>query len=372
MPAANYRRRLEKLLETADIRIDGERPWDLNIHNQALFQRILAQGSLGFGEAYMDGWWDCPAIDQLVFHAMRARLDSKLHSLTLLFDALRARLTNRQSRRRAFQVGEHHYNIGNDLYRRMLDKRMIYSCGYWQDAEDLEQAQEHKLDLICRKLHLSPGQKVLDIGCGWGGTAQFLAEHHGVEVTGITVSTAQAELARERCRGLPVEILVLDYRDLKGCFDRILSVGMFEHVGYKNYATYFKKVRNLLKDDGLFLLHTIAGNETTVRTDPWIERYIFPNGMLPSASQVSRAWEGELVLEDWHNFGPDYDRTLMAWHANFTGAWQDLKQSYGERFRRMWDYYLLSCAGVFRARENQVWQIVLSPRGVPGGYRIAR
>ncbi|ORJ59839.1 cyclopropane fatty acyl phospholipid synthase [Geothermobacter hydrogeniphilus] len=372
MTGVNYRRRLEKLLAAADILIDGDRPWDLRVHHPDLFRRILAQGSLGFGEAYMDGWWDCPAIDQMICRAMRARLDRRLHSLALLVDALRARLSNRQSRRRAFQVGKRHYDIGNDLYRRMLDERMIYSCGYWQDADTLDRAQENKLDLICRKLQLAEGQKVLDIGCGWGGTARYLAERHGVEVTGITVSTAQAELAREYCRDLPIEILVRDYRDLKGRFDRILSVGMFEHVGYKNYVTYFRKVSDLLTDDGLFLLHTIAGNETTVRTDPWIERYIFPNGMLPSASQVTKAWEGLLVLEDWHNFGPDYDRTLMAWQSNFEEAWPDLRKSYDERFRRMWNYYLLSSAGAFRARENQVWQIVLSRQGIPGGYRIAR
>lgn len=372
MSGQSYRTRLERLLKHADITINGDRPWDLQVQKQELYQRILAQGALGFGEAYMDGWWDCRAIDQMICRAMRARLDRKLTSLALLFDALRARLSNRQSRRRAFQVGEHHYNIGNDLYRLMLDRRMIYSCAYWQGAASLDEAQENKLDLICRKLHLRKGQKVLDIGCGWGGTARYLAENHGVEVTGITVSGAQAEQARQLCKGLPVQIRVEDYRALTGCYDRILSVGMFEHVGYKNYRTYFRKVSELLAEDGLFLLHTIAGNESTVRTDPWIERYIFPNGMLPSASQVTRAWEELLVLEDWHNFGPDYDRTLMAWHANFEAAWSDLKSSYDERFRRMWRYYLLSSAGAFRARENQVWQIILSHRGVSGGYRISR
>ncbi|TYO98971.1 cyclopropane-fatty-acyl-phospholipid synthase [Geothermobacter ehrlichii] len=372
MTKEGFRKTVCDLLELADVRIDGDRPWDIRVHDERFFRRLLADGSLGLGESYMDGWWDCEAIDELICHLLRAHLDEKVTSPAAVIDSLKARLLNRQSRRRAFQVGEHHYNIGNDLYCRMLDSRMIYSCGYWNSAETLEQAQENKLDLSCRKLQLHRGMRVLDIGCGWGGTARFMAERYGVEVVGITVSTAQAELAREMCRGLPVDIRVCDYRNVEGTFDRIISIGMFEHVGYKNYRTYFRKVRELLTEDGIFLLHTIAGNTAAVKTDPWIERYIFPNGMLPSARQVSEAWEGLLILEDWHNFGPDYDRTLMAWHRNFEAAWPELKATYDERFRRMWRYYLLISAGAFRARSNQLWQIVLSKNGIPGGYRAPR
>jgi cyclopropane-fatty-acyl-phospholipid synthase len=267
-------------------------------------------------------------------------------------------------------VGEKHYDIGNDLYEKMLDSRMIYSCGYWKDAQNLDEAQENKLELTCRKLKLAAGQKVLDIGCGWGGTARYMAEHYGVEVVGATISQAQAELARTRCAGLPVEILLMDYRDLKGRFDKIVSIGMFEHVGPKNYRTYFSKVSELLKEDGLFLLHTIGSNTSAISTDPWIERYIFPNGVIPSAQQISAAFEGCFVMEDWHNFGSYYDQTLMAWRENFDRAWPELKQSYDERFRRMWDYYLASCAASFRARDNQLWQIVLSKKGLAGGWDI--
>ncbi|GAB4183858.1 MAG: cyclopropane fatty acyl phospholipid synthase [Geothermobacteraceae bacterium] len=371
MAEDSFRRRLEYLLNLADVRIDGDRDWDIQVHNPHFFRRILAQGSLGLGESYMDGWWDCGAIDQLICRLLRAHLDEKVTYPAALLDTVKARLLNRQSRRRAFEVGERHYNIGNDLYRRMLDSRMIYSCGYWQDAETLEQAQENKLDLCCRKLQLHKGMRVLDIGCGWGGTARFMAERYGVEVVGVTVSTAQAELAQDICAGLPIDIRVCDYREVQGRFDRVVSIGMFEHVGYKNYRTYFRKVRDLLVDDGLFLLHTIGGNETTVKTDPWIERYIFPNGMLPSVRQIAEATEGLFVLEDWHNFGPDYDRTLMAWHANIESAWEDLK-AYDERFRRMWRYYLLSCAGAFRARSNQLWQILFSRDGIEGEFRVPR
>lgn len=372
MSDESLRKRIESLLHQADIAINGRRPWDIRVKNQRLYRRVMAQGTLGFGEAYMDGWWDTDALDQLITRLLNARLDRQFRSFVVLMAAFKAKLLNCQSVRRAYKVGEHHYDIGNDLYREMLDQRMIYSCGYWKNATDLDQAQRDKLDLTCRKLHLEKGQKVLDIGCGWGGTARFMAEEYGVEVVGVTISNAQAELARENCRGLPVDIRLQDYRQLDGRFDRIVSIGMFEHVGYKNYRTYFQKVRELLSEDGLFLLHTIGGNTPSERTDPWIDRYIFPNGMIPSSQQITSTYEGLFVLEDWHNFGPDYDLTLMAWHDNFQRAWPKLKGRYDERFRRMWTYYLLACAGSFRARENQLWQIVLSRDGLPGGYDFPR
>ena len=199
-----------------------------------------------------------------------------------------------------------------------------------------------------------------------------MAENYGVEVVGITISAEQAKLAKENCRNLPVDIRVQDYRNLQGHFDRVVSIGMFEHVGYKNFRTYFKTINELLKDDGLFLLHTIGGNTPVKRTDPWIERYIFPNGMIPSSQQISSSYEGYFVLEDWHNFGPDYDKTLMAWHENFENAWPEIQANYDERFRRMWRYYLLASAGSFRARKNQLWQIVLSKQGLSDEYSFPR
>ena len=249
---------------------------------------------------------------------------------------------------------------------------MVYSCGYWHSASSLDEAQTHKLDLVCRKLQLKPGMKVLDIGCGWGGACKYIAENYGVKVVGITVSKEQVVLAREMCRGLPVEIRLQDYRKIDGTFDRIYSIGMFEHVGNKNYDAYMKAVRSCLREDGLFLLHTIGKNEICTCSDPWIDRYIFPGALIPSVIQISRSIEGVFVLEDWQNFGPDYDRTLMHWYRNFCENWSLIEKEYDERFYRMWTYYLLSCAGSFRARRNQVWQILLSPKGVSSGYRAAR
>ncbi len=361
-----------ELLARADVAIDGSAPWDIRVLDERMFRRVLAQGSLGAGESYMDGWWDCPRLDEMMRRVLQARLDAELPSLRQVLAGLRARLLNPQTSRRAFRVGERHYDIGDDLYERMLDPRMIYSCAYWRSAQNLDAAQEAKLDLVCRKLGFERGMRVLDIGCGWGGAAQFAAEKYSVSVTGITVSRHQAGTARERCRGLPVSIVLEDYRSLSGKFDRIFSLGMFEHVGVRNYRTFFETVRRLLADDGLFLLHTIGGNVSVVANDPWVDRHIFPNSMLPSMAQIAQAAEGLWVIEDWHGFGVDYDRTLMAWYANFERRWHEIAATYGERFRRMWRFWLLGSAGSFRARRHQLWQVVMSPHGVPGGYSEVR
>ncbi len=367
-----FQDRLQTLLSDADVRVDGSRAWDLQVNDPRLAARVLARGSLGLGESYMDGWWDAGSLDGFLFHLLDARIDQRTHSIAEIWDALRAQLLNLQKGHRAFEVGERHYDLGNDLYRAMLGKRLVYSCGYWRQAGNLDDAQEAKLDLICRKLGLRPGMRVLDIGCGWGEALKFAAERYGVSGVGITISREQAAYARELCAGLPIEIRVQDYRELDEHFDRILSVGMFEHVGVKNYRVYFEVARRCLSDDGLFLLHTIGGNQSVTHTDPWIGRYIFPNSMLPSAAQIATAVEDVFVVEDLHNFGTDYDRTLQAWRANIESAWDGLPERYDERFRRMWRYYLSASMAAFRARRIQLWQLVLSPRGVAGGYIAPR
>jgi len=376
------RHRVERLLASADVRVDGVRPWDLRVHESRLYARLLAQGSLGLGESYMDGWWDADDLDGLLTRLLAARLEHRVTGLAGWLDAVRAATLNLQSRRRAFRVGKRHYDLGNDLYHAMLGRHLVYSCAYWRDAHgveapDLDAAQLAKLDLVCRKLGLQPGMHVLDIGCGWGEALAFAARRYGVSGVGVTVSCEQAEYARRLCDGLPIEIRVRDYRDLDEPFDRIFSLGMFEHVGVRNYARYFDVVRRCLRDDaatggGLFLLHTIGSNQSVTHTDPWIARYIFPNSMLPSGEQVMAASEGRFVLEDWHGFGADYDRTLQAWRANIEAAWDGLPPRYDERFRRMWRYYLAAAMASFRGRHSQLWQLVLSPRGVPGGYVAPR
>ena len=366
---------LVELIAEAGIQFNGQKPWDIQVRNEETYSRILSRGSLGFGEAYMDGLWECEALDELFTRLMRHNINDRIRGWTkvrLFTGAMRNRFFNLQSYRRAFQVGEHHYDIGNDVFEAMLDSSMSYSCGYWQNASDLEQAQQNKLELICRKLELKEGEWLLDIGCGWGGLARYAAENYGVAVTGVTVSREQLRLARERCAGLPVNIEYMDYRDLSGSFDKIVSVGMFEHVGPKNYPVFFDTVGNLLADDGLFLLQTIGDTTTVSHTDPWIDKYIYPNSKLPSARQIGDAVEGVFIIDDWHSFGHDYARTLMAWWENFDAAWPDLKDDYEERFYRMWKYYLMSCTGLFRSRQGQLWQLVMSKRQRSGAYRSVR
>ena len=375
--SSHARMRIENLLAIAGLRIDGDAPGDIRVHDDRLYPRIAAHGSLGLGEAYMDGWWDAEPLDMFVSRLLDAHLDERVGSVEDAWLFVKSRLVNSQHGRRAYAVGEQHYDLGNDLFQAMLGRRLVYSCGYWKNAADLDAAQEAKLDLVLRKLDLRPGMRVLDVGCGWGEALKFAAERHGVSGVGVTVSQEQAAFARELCTGLPVEIRVQDYRDLPAHrgdtrFDRVFSIGMFEHVGVKNYATYLDVVRRCLADDGLFVLHTIGTNVSTNHTDPWIEKYIFPNSMLPSAEQIAAHVEGRFVIEDWHNFGADYDRTLLAWRTNFDAAWPALAGRYGERFRRMWHYYLAVSAASFRSRRNQLWQLVLSPHGVRGGYRAPR
>jgi len=351
-------------LTAADVRVDGSRPSDLLVHDPAFYTRLLRDGALGFGEAYMDGQWDCEALDELTVKLIKGKLAQKYRtSWGNLLQVLKARALNLQSPLRAFQVGERHYDIGNDLYQAMLDRRLAYTCAYWKDAETLDAAQEAKLDLVCRKANLQPGMKVLDLGCGWGCFAKYAAEKYGVEATGFTVSKAQVELGKQLCQGLPVELRLEDYRKAIGSYDAVVSIGIMEHVGNKNYHTYMEVADRCLKGSGVAVVHTIAGNLEGKDFNAWYDKYIFPNGVVPSLSQLTRAAEGLFVIEDVHNIGPHYDRTLMAWCENFEQAWSELKDTYGDRFYRMWRFYLLTAAASFRARYQQLFQIVMTKEG---------
>ena len=366
------------LLSHTDIEINGPKPYDIQVHHEQFYERVLRDGSLGLGESYMDGWWDCAALEQFFAKIFSAEIDKKIKydvkvMAKLFFRKTLYALHNPQNRKRAYIVGKHHYDIGNDLYSRMLDPTMSYTCAYWKDATTLEQAQQNKLELICQKLQLKPGMRLLDIGCGFGGMAQYAAKHYQVEVVGLTISKEQQALGMERCKGLPIELRLQDYREIKEKFDRVVSIGMFEHVGPKNYRTYMQVAANVLKDpDGIFLLHTIGANLSSFEADPWINQYIFPNGVIPSLSQIAGSIDGLFVMEDWHNFGFDYYKTLMAWHKNFSKHYPEIQNKYDDRFLRMWNYYLLTCAGAFYARDLQLWQIVLSKKGIPGGYQAPR
>jgi cyclopropane-fatty-acyl-phospholipid synthase len=364
MATTALHRAITAILDAAGITINGPQPWDIQVADPRWYARVWRDKSLGLGDSYMDGWWDCRQLDAMICRLLRVGSDRKIRgTLRLLCHALPAALLNLQSRARAWIIARRHYDLGNDLFLAFLDPYNQYSCGYFAGTDDLAEAQINKLALICGKLELTATDHLLDIGCGWGGLARYAAERFGCTVTGNNISAAQLAYARESCRDLPVHFVDGDYRALAGRFDKIVSVGMFEHVGWRNYRTFMRVVRRCLGDDGIFLLHTIGGNLSRHGCDPWINRHIFPNSMLPSLAQISRAAEGLFVVEDVHNLGPHYDRTLMAWNRNFQHAWPRLQSRYDERFKRMWEYYLLSCAGAFRARHIQLWQVVMTKAG---------
>ncbi|HUC96030.1 MAG TPA: cyclopropane fatty acyl phospholipid synthase [Candidatus Saccharimonadia bacterium] len=373
--ADSYRFQVERLLKPAGIKINGKNAWDIQVHDDRLYRRALSQGSLGVGEAYMDGWWDAKDLEQLFQRAFRLNLEISIRNkLQLAKSVAIAKLINTQSIARSLKNVKHHYDIGNDLYKTMLGSTMVYSCGYWDGARTLDDAQNAKLDLICKKLKLKPGMRVLDIGCGWGSFVHYAAKHYGVSCVGNTLSKEQASYARQLVKGQKVDILVKDYRQLKlKPFDRIVSIGMFEHVGPANYRVFMKTCEHLLKDDGILLLHTIGANSPSDGNDPWIDKYIFPGGVLPSIKGIADSFTGVFIMEDWHNFGPDYAKTLRAWWKNFNSGYKALdKDRYDERFYRMWKFYLLACAANFTTRGIQLWQIVLSKRAAELEYRSIR
>ncbi len=363
LTAAQAERTVRGLLDAADVRVGGDRPQDIRVHSAAFYSRVLRDGRLGVGESYLEGEWDAVELDCFIARVLEARLNEQVQDWRTILYVVAARAGNFQKVSRAFRSVERHYDIGNDLYEAMLGETLAYTCAYWKGAETLDQAQRAKFELVCRKLSLRPGMKVLELGCGWGSFAKFAAERYGVEVTGYTVSKEQIALGQRLCRGLPVELRLQDYRMASGSFDRVLSIGMMEHVGHKNYRNYFETVDRCLKPGGVAFVHTIGSNVSETLIDSFYHKYLFPNALIPSLAQLTRAMEGLFVPEDVHNIGPHYDATLMAWHANFEAAWPALRTHYDERFHRLWRFYLLSSAGSFRARFTQLYQLVLTRPG---------
>lgn len=355
---------LQSLLGRAGIELDGGAPWDLRVNNDGFYERVVQGGSLAAGEAYTDGWWEVERLDEFFYRLFMARVDELFsRDFRSQLKQIYARLVNRQTLRRSRRVAEEHYNLGNDLFQRMLGKRLCYTCAYWKDARDLDEADEAKLELVCRKLELERGMSILELGCGWGSFARYAAERYGCSVVGLNIAEEQVRLGRELCRGLPVELRVEDYRTAKGLYDRVVSIGIMEHIGPKNYRAYMEVAARCLKDDGIAFVHTIGQNATTYRCDPWFDKHIFPNGVTPSLRGLGAAMEGLFVAEDCHNIGPHYDPTLMAWHDNLTRRWPELSPKYGDGFYRMMKYYLLTAAATFRSRRSQVYQLVMTKPG---------
>jgi cyclopropane-fatty-acyl-phospholipid synthase len=356
---------ITETLAAAGVVVGGHDPWDIRINDPRVYRRVLRDGTLGVGESFVDGWWDCDALDQMIDKVVRADVPDVLsRSWIMAAHVVRARLFNAQASR-PFEVGERHYDVGDDLYEAMLGRRMVYTCGYWVGADNLDDAQEAKLDLVCRKIGLRAGMRVLDLGCGWGGFASFAAERYGASVVGYTVSREQANWAKAKYAHLPIEIHLDDYRRATGRYDAVVSIGLMEHVGPKNHRAYMQQAANCLLPGGVVFIHTIGGSHPRSEIDPWFEKYIFPNAAIPSLGQLASAMSGILVPEDVHNIGPHYDRTLMAWWQNFDAAWPRLRDKYGDRFHRAWKFYLLVSAAYFRSRRHSLYQIVATPIGAP-------
>ncbi len=366
------RSRIESLLDAAGIRIDGCAPTDMRVRDSRVYSWLSARGLRGLGEAYTNGWWEAADLDGLLQRVLQVHGDRDVRGIDEAALFIHSRLARLARPQRASVLGTHDEPPGLELLRSILGERMVPSCGYWKNAYNLAGAQEAKFDLVCRKLGLRPGMHVLDVGCGWGEALLFAAINYGVSGVGIALSQEEAEFARARCAGLPIEIRVQDYRLLDGRFDRCWSIGMFEHVGAKNYRACFQAMRKCLAPDGLMLLQSVVSNRSVNRLEPWMEKYIHPGSAIPTAMQIGEAYAGLFVMEDWQNFGADYDRTLMAWRANFERSWPALREKHDDRFYRMWRFYLSAAAATFRCRRHQLWQVVFSANGLPQAYAAVR
>ncbi len=362
------------LFNSAGVKINGDNPWDIQVNNDRFYRRTL-RGSLGFGESYMDGDWDVQQLDELFSRIIRTNLTgSGMVKINRLWLDLKSRLVNLQSRRGSMAIVETHYDLDHQLYEKFLGPYNQYTCCFFKRATTLEDAEKEKLEMLCNKLALGPEDKVLDIGCGWGGFARYAAETRGCHVTGVSISTEQIAYAREFTDGLAVDIVKADYRDLPdiypaGHFDKVLICGMIEHVGYKNYRGIMLVIDQVMKDDGHFLLHTIGNSQDTTVCDPWLEKYIFRNSMLPSIAQLAGAFQDIFVVQAWENYGHYYAPTLAAWYEKFERNWDSIKEikalkPFDEKFRRMFDYYLLSCKAGFETEFINLWQVVLTKKGL--------
>ncbi|MGK2926244.1 MAG: class I SAM-dependent methyltransferase [Lysobacterales bacterium] len=351
----------------------GDTTVALALRDPSLVWRLLRNPRLAFAEGYVDGHWEpLGATLADVLRICVRNLDHLEPAVVPVqwWNRIRAQLDQLNTRRRAQANVHHHYDIDHALYRRFLDRDLHYSCAYFRDPDDtLEAAQQAKCAHIAAKLDLRPGARVLDIGCGWGSLAMYLAEHHGAHCVGITLSQEQLKVAQARARerGLQdrVEFLLQDYREGfagdTGGFDAIVSVGMFEHVGRPQYALFFRRVKELLAPDGVALLHTIGRYSARGGSDPWIRKYIFPGGYIPAASEILAAVESSgLIGGDLEFWRLHYALTLEHWNVRFQAARAEIAAHMGERFCRMWEFYLQACAACFRHGDLTVFQLQLA------------
>lgn len=336
------------------------------IKDPDVYRRVLVQGDLGLGESYMDGQWESNDLEAFVAEMLKLEVVKKdlgLLGLPLLSSAIVGSVSwllfpTNLSASGAKQNIAKHYDISMKLYEQMLGPTMQYSGAYYHAPDmSLEAAQIAKMRLVAEKLDLKPGMKVLELGCGFGALADLMATEYGVEVTGVTLSEDQHAYAKKHFKNGKVDIRLQDYRSMTGQFDRIYSVGIFEHIGRNCYETYFEKCQELLKDDGIMVIHTIGFCRSGQwNHGGWMNTYIFPGAELPTMSHFTQQFQEQWHLEDWQSFGVSYAKTLRAWKDNLNN-WQGLEE-FDQSFRRMWEYYLMCCAASFQARRTKLWQLV--------------
>lgn len=339
-----------------------------NIHSHDTMKRIVTDWEYELGETYISGGWDVGKGELrellgILRYNFQEIIPTGINKAIMLLQRLPQQWNRISKSRRHIK---HHYDMDTELFRSFLDKDMHYSCAYFTNvSHSLEQAQQDKCRMIAQKLLLKPGHTVLDIGCGWGSLAMYLAENHGVKVTGITLSKEQLKIAIMRAeeRGLNhlVNFQLIDYRKLDGNFDRIVSVGMFEHVGKPYFKTYFRNIKKLLKSNGVALIHTIGRSGPPGVTNPWIRQHIFPGGYIPALSEVTSSVEDSLlVITDVEILRHHYAQTLAAWYNRFRNRQEEIKTRYGEYFYRLWEFYLNICEISFKHSDLVVFQIQLS------------
>lgn len=356
-----FQRAIRRALDKADVQIGGSRSGDITVNDPKFYRDVFMSGALGLGESYMDGSWDSDRVDLFIEKILRSGNYANDWRWPACIHRLKGRLFNQQTRTRSRDVVEQHYDQNFELYQTFLDPYNQYTVGYFRGTDDLNEAQEKKLELICKKLQLKKSDRVLDIGCGWGGFAKYAAEKYGCEVVGITLSDEQLRHAKELTQELPVEIRQQDYRDLRGeKFDKIAAIGVVEHVGYKNYREFMEVVHASLNEDGIFFVDTIGQKFSSTAGDPWTNKYIFPGGMLPSLEQLAEASKGLFIQNgDVEDLDQDYYKTLRAWDDNFQRNWSpQIASKYPENFYRMFRYYFNSFAGAFKAERIHDWHIV--------------
>jgi cyclopropane-fatty-acyl-phospholipid synthase len=364
---------LKLLLAGADIEVGRSPSAEIIVHDDSFYRDVLTTGSLGLGDSYIDGKWDCEKIDELIYKILTLGIHQKLAPVYNIAGEIKRRALNLQSRERAKQVIEEHYDLPSEFYASFLDPYFQYTCARFEGTADLDKAQEIKMGNICKKLGLKAGDKVMDIGGGWGGLAHFMASNCGVEPTVVTLSKTQAEHIK-RTRGDEIKVQLCDYRDipdeLNGRFDAVTAVGILEHIGHQNYADFMGAVDRVLKPSGKLLIHTLYTPQSRPVSNAWLHKHIFPNGELAPREMIEENLSSDFEPADGPNgeksteepafedITPNYFPTLHTWKDRLTESQKAGKINLSEREFRKWIYYFMSCAGAIKAGHMRVGQFL--------------